>query len=529
MARALSLYMPLWAIDLSRRRRRREQGREGAGAGLRDRGGAEPAVLLVSAVGQRQLVEACCPRAAARGVRPGMTLAHARALIPRAAEGGARVEPFTPERDAAALRALAVWAMRFSPLVTPDPSDGLLMEIDGCEHLFGGERGLIEKLLCQVRTMGFAARVGIGPSFGCAWAVARHGDGSTEIVPESRVRETLARLPVRALRIDEETIAGLREVGITRIGHVLDLPRASVPARFGELLLLRLDQAMGTALETITPVRPREPVRAEIVFDGPTTHQETLEAAARDALADLTGALLAQESGVACLDVSLARADEAPARFAITLSRASRSPRHLWSLLRPHLERVHMGFGIEGILLVATRTRRLRHEQEAWAGGGHEEASVQAAMGELVDTMVNRLGPERIVRAVPVETHIPERAFRMTPVLAARKEGQTAAITDSPRPSLLLSRPEPMEVIAVVPDGPVVRLRWRGREQTIVTTIGPERIGAEWWRASPLAAHPTAPHAPTRDYYRVQDRAGRWLWIYRELEMGRWFVHGEWA
>jgi protein ImuB len=87
------------------------------------------------------------------------------------------------------------------------------------------------------------------------------------------------------------------------------------------------------------------------------------------------------------------------------------------------------------------------------------------------------------------------------------------------RPSLLLERPEPAEAIAVTPDGPPWVLRRGGRERTIVRAIGPERIAGEWWRF----------REPTRDYFKVQDDTGRWLWVYREVQTNRWFIHGEWA
>jgi len=95
-----------------------------------------------------------------------------------------------------------------------------------------------------------------------------------------------------------------------------------------------------------------------------------------------------------------------------------------------------------------------------------------------------------------------------------------------------------MEAISLTPDGPPKRLRggkwgkeWSGKwggewggewgrgEHEITASIGPERIAGEWWRKN----------EPTRDYFAVQDDAGRWLWVYRELETGRWFVHGRWS
>jgi protein ImuB len=126
--------------------------------------------------------------------------------------------------------------------------------------------------------LGLRAKLVLASTFGCAWAVA-HCGGQLAIIPEGQERETLRALPIAGLRVEEEVSEGLAEVGVTTIGELLDLPRSALPSRFGEQLLFRLDQALGSAIEIIEPVRPRPPVRAEIEFNGPTTQYEAIEMA----------------------------------------------------------------------------------------------------------------------------------------------------------------------------------------------------------------------------------------------------------
>lgn len=458
-----------------------------------------------------------------------MTLAHARALLP--AEG-VHAEPDRPERDRAALRALAEWATRFSPVVAPDEPDGLLLDVTGCAHLFGGEHGLVRHIHRAMDRLGFASRVAVAPTFGCAWGVARFGRRKRAVVPDGEQRRAMGGLPVRALRLDEDTEAALEEVGIRRVEHLLDLPRCELPARFGGDVLLRLDQALGEAIETIEPVRARRAPRSGRVFDGPTTRPESIEAAARDALHNLCAMLERRGQGVRLLEAVLDRGNVAPARFVISLSRPSREARHLWSLLRRRLERVHLGFGVEGIVLTAARTGRVRHEQGELTASGPSRKSASWApspagtrrdIAAVIDVLVNRLGAERVVRAETIESYLPERAFRFLPLEEAHRRrvpGSGAARAGSDRPSMLLDRPEPARAIALTPQGPLLSLTWRGREQRIVACQGPERISHEWWRDD---------RAGTSDWFRVQDEAGRWLWVCREAESGRWSVRGLWA
>jgi protein ImuB len=96
----------------------------------------------------------------------------------------------------------------------------------------------------------------------------------------------------------------------------------------------------------------------------------------------------------------------------------------------------------------------------------------------------------------------------------------------SPRPLRLLSRPEPIEdVFALVPDGPPVRFRWRRALHEVVASEGPERIEGAWWSED---------GGPTRDYFRVEDKAGLRFWLfraglYRDKAAPRWFLHGMYA
>jgi len=483
-----------------------------------------------------------------------MTLAHARALL---VESAAHVEPFDDPRDRKALAALAAWAVRFSPIVAADPSsipDGLFIDITGCQRLFHGERRLVNVIANTVQWLGFHARIASAQTYGCAWAVARFGGRERTVIPPGMEREALAPLPIEALRLEEDMIDALHEVGIECIGHVLELPRLELVTRFGSDLLRRLDQATGEADETIEPIRPREVPHVERVFNGPVKQLEAILLTVRQLIGELAEKLQQLEGGVRTLDLELERSDAPPVHETIELSRPNRNGQHLWSLLRPRVEVINLGFGIERIALIATRIGRLRHRQaSSWRDGarGDDDGSpIDESLGELVDTLAGRLGPQRTVRIRPVESHIPERAFRQQPVLGPRASADgVAAVTASERPSILLQRPEPIDVMAATPDGPPSWLRWRGVGRRIVAGFGPERIAGEWWEeeenargpddtqrhkngendAPSRSASPLAACLSARDYFKIQDETGRWLWVCRDLASNRWFVHGQWA
>lgn len=516
MPKALSLFLPSLLVDLTRRQLR-----------LRETGCAKPRrgeysaadkalILIVEFIGSKQTVTACCPRCAHAGVLAGMSLDHARALLP---EMKLHVEPHRPDRAAQSLHRLAVWLAKLVPVVAPDPPDGLLMDIAGCERLFGGPERHARRIGRAVWKLGLRCRISVAPTFGAAWGLARFPPRPFTIIGAANLAEAIAPLPIAALRVDSSAAVGLREIGVESIGEVLKLPRVSLASRFGPQLAFRLDQMFGQAMEIVEPVRPNPPLRAERVFDGGITHLETLHLAFRDLLGELTSMLLTRGLGARVLHAECSRVGSPPVTFSLALSRPSRNIKHLHNLFSRKIDTINMGFGVEAMLLIAARTGRLKTVQhQTWETDASPDSAESFA--ELVDVLSDRLGAHAVSRLVPVSTHIPERAFQTEPTLRDGN-GSTTVPPDAPRerPTLLLNPPESATAIALVPDGPPQRLEWRGRAHQVITTAGPERIVSEWWLGE----------AYSRDYYRIQLDTGLWLWVFRKLETAEWRVHGIWA
>ncbi len=507
-------------IDLARRRRSRERQPP-------DRG----CLFLISTSSRGQIVSHCCPLAATHGVRPGLNVTQARAILPPNLH--VRIEPHEPERDAKALAALAVVAQSLSPITSADPPEGLLADVSGCARVFDGEAGLLRAALSRFTDLGFHVRAAIAPTYGCAQAVARYGHSS--IVPDGGQRQALSALSIRALRCDPKTDEALREVGLDTVGQVLAIPRSVLPSRFGDELIFRLDQALGHAIETIDPVHTSDPIRVERIFDGPTDQFEAITLTVRDLLSQLHGHLQQRESGTTRMTLRLERSDTEPLDLRFALSSPTRDLKHLWSLVRPRLEKANLGFGVEEISITSTRTVRIEHRQkECWRK--EESRETEASRAAWLDTMVNRFGA-RVKRAALVESHVPERAVRGDTATCSQRHRATGRTTEAQRerpdvapwkcgavevsrPSLLLPDPEPVLVTALSPDGPVITFRWRGEDERVVACRGPERIEPEWWKVR-------GGGDSARDYFRVQDTRGRWLWVYRD-DTG-WFVHGVWS
>lgn len=472
-----------------------------------------------------EVVAYTCERAERAGVRAEMTVAHARSLLRGCT---VHVETHTPEEDARQLRRLAQWALRFSPIAAPDEPDGLLLDIAGCAHLYGGERNLAERVGVSLQKLGFDARLAIAPTFACAQAVSLCGNDRITMIEVNAVRDALSPLPIAALRVNDSTCASLEEIGIERISQLLDLPRTELSARFGSELIRRMDQAMGLGVrEIIEPIRRCEPLEISRVFDGAVTCLEAVQTTCHDLLSLLVKRLSQQESGVCAMTYLFHRIDSVPISLSLRLSHPSRDENHLWSLLRPRLEQINIGYGVEEIHLRAERAERIGHGQvELWPDVlSGTQSPHDSSWEQLLDHLIERLGLENVLVANPVETYIPEQtyAFHSWNEEDRKLRNEEQRTYSAARPSRLLSPPEPIRVMTVTPDGPLVWLNWRGRERRVYRSIGPERITMPWWQSSAASTN------LARDYYMIVDMDGDWLWVYRDGQTGSWFVHGEWT
>ncbi|MGD0722719.1 MAG: DNA polymerase Y family protein [Roseiarcus sp.] len=469
--------------------------------------------------------------AAGLGLHVGLSLADARARRP----GLIAVEA-APEEEARLLGRLADWCSRFTPLVALDGADGIMLDIAGVAHLFGGEAAMADDVQRRLVARGFEVGLGIADAPRAAWALARFSD--RRIAPAGLADAAFARLfhglPLAALGLDEKTVAEMARAGLRRIGDIALRPRAPIAARFGAEAMSRLDALRGLERGALSPRFPAPDFCAERRFASAISRQADVEATILR-LAEALAVLLARQGrGGRRFELRLFRVDGDVRRIGVGASRPLADPATIARLFRERLEapgedEIDAGYGIDVMRLACLVAEPLASVQERLDRGSDGER--ERDLADLVDRLGARLGPRRVTRLAPVDTHVPERAVAAVPAGAAApaRPGPSfpAAGPEAPtRPLRLFERPELIEAIAEIPDGPPLRFKWRRVLHEIAAIEGPERIAAEWWRR---------PDAPTRDYFRAEDTQGRRFWLYREGLYGRetaraqWFLHGLFA
>jgi protein ImuB len=529
--RHLALHLPRWATDCLKR----------ADPALA--ASQRPFALWEKQKGAMKLV-ALDLKASAEGLFTGQNLSDAKALVTNLELR--EIDRVFVEQVFADF---ADWHSNASPMVAVHNAQSawgdLILDVTGVSHLFGGEERMLQVLTERLEALGFTVNGAIGPNIGVAWALAHY---SSAAVVNDNVMEILARLPVAALRLEEAQIEGLKHLGLKQIGQLYSRDRRSLQARFGASLLLRLDQALGYVEERLTPRLPLAEHYVERRYPEPIGLIDDVLMTTRDLALQLAARLEREGLGAQAFHLFLYRVDHKVMTLSVNAARGTRDPVHIARLFAYRAERLQgeydAGFGIDMIRLAASSVSPLSETQI----GAFATDNGAASLDQLYDRMTSRLGPLAVVRNSFVNTHIPERAVKLEPVIAAPQNRPALLPVAAPRPLRLLPQPEPITVsLAEVPDGPPPNMVWRRVTYRFVRSSGPERISAEWWLSRSklkltVETVETAEHSDTperyyeegetaRDYFIAEDDGGRRFWIFRQGLFGvaqtpKWFLHG---
>lgn len=474
-------------------------------------------LALKAKVGSKRILSAVDDGARQLGLYRGMPVAKAQVLVE-----DLQLIDADPEADAVALEKLARWVLkRYSPIVGVDPRDGLVLDIAGCDHLHGGEAGLIDDIRRRLKEVGVSACAALADTWGAAHGLARYGGKESIIIPPGKTGGAITRLPVAALRLDRDLVEELLLLGIETVGELAAKPRAPLARRYGPSMFRRVDQAFGRVAEPIQSVECPELMSVARVFAEPIGAPETLEKYTRRLVEQICDQMEETGQGAKRLDLHFFRVDNRIEAISVATAKPVRDARRLSRLLCDKIETVDPGFGIEKMVMVAVHAEALAYNQIGAAFAEPPRADVE----DLWDTLANRYGGERLYRAVSVATDIPERAIRRLPPTST--ETGSRRNIDFRRPTRLFRRPEPIQTLSVLPDHPPRQFTWRGQRFHVARADGPERIKGEWWQTA-------GETGKVRDYFILEVQSGERYWVFRtgdgqHTDTGalNWYIHGK--
>lgn len=549
--RILSLWFPRFGADRLMRR---------------DPQLCEVPLAIVEEQHNSQVVSAVNAQAATFGIRVGQPVRDAHAMC----EGLVTRARSIPAEETFLL-ALQRWASKFSPWVATEGEDSLVIDLTGCAHLFGGEEPLLDVVQQDCADLGITVQMGLADTRGAAWALARfagqavgsHRSGDAidqearatrsragkrrhwtrggaapsvkigadttthRIAPPGQNYSVLSPLPIAALRLDAHTTEQLSRLGIRRVADLLGQPRAGLARRFGRGLVMRMDQAMGSAPEPISPAKAPDHFAVRLTLPDPIGLAEDVLAGIDRLLPRLCASLEKKGRGARRVLFQAYRTDHNVQKIEVGLARASRDPARIRPLLELKIDSIDAGYGIEMLRLEAVQTEPIHARTPVGHLQAGADVSARLASNTGLDDLIGRIGArvglEAITRVKPASSHIPEKtAIVHAAAWSVPHDGQWPAPPNS-RP-LLLWKPEPVHAT----DAPQMAdiFRWRGQTLRPAHVIGPERIAPEWWLDDPNW------RSGVRDYWVVETEDGQRLWLFYahgHLMSSGWFCHGSFA
>jgi len=518
-------------------------------------------VVIVAKKSQSEIISSISAAAQYKGLFVGQSLRDASAICPHLF-----VQTQNSYAETQFLKGICRWSSKFSPWVATEGNNGLIIDITGCSHLFGGEDKMITHILLAYDELGLTTKIGCADTVGAAWALSRYSEKTLQnyrngnaieqearatrsrsakrsfkdipnnfkitksskyfIAPPGKIRQSISNFPVAALRLEIQTQNTLVQLGLRQIENIINQPRASLNRRFGLSLLKRVDQALGNLPEPISPLQPELNFGVRISFPDPIGLKSDIIAGIDRILDRLCSNLKKKNLGAQKVLLQAFRTDNTIGSIEVGLAQPSNSFMHIRDLVIIKLDDLNVQFGTDILRLEATRTevltkyKHIGHVLVSERNASRTEKNINPE--NLISKLGIRIGLENIIRLHPAKSNIPEKTYTM---LSAAWSEQAK---EWPKPKSY--RPIQLWVPEIInaPDkpSPLSEFKWRGKIWYITESYGPERISPEWWLDDPKW------RSGVRDYWFIQCNTGDRLWIYYAhggLMSSGWFCQGRFA
>ena len=462
------------------------------------------AIAIVEGNGSNAHVVAATRRARTKGIRPGLSLAQARSILPKLIARG---------RDSACERtaqeALLEVAETFSPRVEDAGEGVVFVDITGMERHFASEEELAKAAVRAADGIGLPIRTGIAASK-LAARVAAELPKSPTIVGEGEESAFLAPLPLARLAPALDAASALERWGIRSIGELARLPESEVAARLGEIGRELHYAARGVDPRPLIPRALPPEFREGTELEWPLVALEPFLFIANAALDRLSKRLEMQGFSCTRLELTLTPEPDGYHSRSIELPAPTRDVKTMLTLIRLDLEKTPPGAPVAGFAIVAHPDRPRRAQLSLFGPTALSPEKLATTIARLASI----LGEDRIGMSMTVDGHLPERY-----AICDYAPPPPPTTRPAPRRSrgLLATRvfrpPVPVEVI--VRDSEITSLRGEGDiSGPVRVSSGPWRIEQGWWSDVPDA----------REYWDVELERGGIYRVYQQRVSSEWVV-----
>jgi len=467
----------------------------------------KPEAILVEQKRQARIL--VCNQVAERlGIHPGLSTKAALAMVPELA-----ITHRDIRLETRVLQRLATWATRFTPSVSIDSSNVLLLDVYASLKFFGGLAKLWELLIGDLDRWGYRATLACAPTALASIWLARTGEHGDRAVPQYS-RGRLTALSIACLRWPENIQKMLREMGVGTLGECIRLPRDGLALRIGPEKLCELDQGFGVQAESREFYQPPRRFHAELELPAETSNCQLLLESLGRLLVSLKIFMLTNQSAVQVLWIHFHHYDKPSTLLRIGLLQAVMDTGYLLDLARIRFTNNCFSAPVVSMALQAdpvtihTATRQDLFDCSTAQGTG---------VAELLEQLQARLGSQAVYGIRPAPEHRPESAWQAVRLcdedsqqpakaVSGAMPGESAYDRVACRPLWMLAEPRALPMVAGRPV-------FQGE---LNLEDSPERIETGWWDGRDVR----------RDYYRAWNHHGMRLWVFQDCRESRWYLHG---
>ncbi len=460
----------------------------------------QPAIVIQEIKGQ-PLVYAATAAAEHCGISAGMALGAAYALYPHV-----EVHHYDAYVENNRLEQLALWAVQFTPKLSVQPPNALLLEVRGSLKFFGG----LKKLLVTISD-GLTEHwqhhhaLAVSPTPAASLLLANNGK-TTVVSSKEKLRSALGSLPIRLLPLNEKQLKQLYNTGVRVLRDLWRLPKEGLARRFGAELVRYLDTTLGYFPDVRQELKVPESFTASRQWPFEVSDMALLMIIAKELLDDMAKFLQSRDACISQCEFIFRHSRVSPLSVSIGVRQPTRDARHLRQLLQEHLDRITLSAPVIGMELKAADLQAYTALSEALFLFPNEPAQQSTiSVDTLLERLQARLGREVIQSVYAKADHRPEYVHRYVD----KAKNQCTQLVHY-RPLWLLPTPQPLK-------------KHRGKlwhQGPLSIQQGPERIEGGWWSGDDVR----------RDYYIAVDGKGSQLWVFKDLKsQDQWFLQGLFA
>jgi protein ImuB len=498
----IALYLPELSLQIAARGLQRDRA-----IVIKDGPVNRPIVAAANEIAKSLGIQICVPVAAAEALASNLL------VVAR-----------NKDNETHALERLAAWALQFTPTVTLELHQGIVLEAAPSLRLQGGLDALMGKIINGCERLGYGVMVGVAPTVRAAWWFAisenycttydnyvsfprkresmltfkvkidsrfRGNDKVEDSDDKNSLRDRLGKLQITSLNWPTQTVELLQALGINTIADCLALPRAGLIQRFGNELANQLDQALGLKPDVRPLFSAPQQFHSRIELPAEVSEIDALLFPLKRLLIELEGFLRGLGAGVQSVRVELEQGSKQREFFSVGLLAPEREHQRLLMLISARLTNLKLERSVWAVSLHAEQLQSLSGKQRSFLA---DSSSHHVASRQLLERLQARLGKDKVKKLSLGNDHRPEYAWVLGNV------SQREAINTYPsRPLWLLPQAKPIA------------------DSDIALIAGPERIEAGWWDGKSVR----------RDYYVARNGKGSVLWIYRQHHGAlQWYIHG---